>query len=154
MPNIESLDKLDAVKAKLETIVESSSRSIPELSQAAQDLLTAVDYADGVLMQSSLASLYSCLSDVARRLIEKELETASIAKDAIRQAWKEHVNGVACENFNKLRDVIESIIDRRISSMTRVSSLVEALRDNDHVVENAEELDGCIRDLRQFRLIS
>jgi hypothetical protein len=152
MPDIVSPSGIDALKEKLQDIAGSSARVAPQLSDAILDVLTALDYADESLLASSCNSLLSCLVVVARDIIQREVKASEDTREGIKKAWREHVDGVACENFDEIKNVIESIIDERIASMTKIrDKLVKPLEEKEYQVENSQQLEDGIREVRRFR---
>ena len=113
MPEIENVNQLDALKNELDQLAGAAAD--PKLTQSIEDMLTALRYADETLLKASFQSLLSALADAARDVIVKELNRANATRDGIRKAWKEHVDGNACEDFDELRNVLEST-----SSMTEL----------------------------------
>src|SRR5688500_18566393 len=114
MPDTINRGELEALKKKLADVADHSPRMLPQLSDAIGGMLTAVSYADEVLLKSSVNSVLSSLTDVARDIIEKEVKAAKDTRDGIKKAWREYVDGVPCEDFDELKNVIESLIDERI----------------------------------------
>jgi hypothetical protein len=150
MPDIDNRGRLDALKRELEKHARSSID--PRLSDPIQSMLTALDYADHTLVESSLHSLLTSLAEVAKDFIVKELDLAAATKEGIAKAWKEFVDGHACDDFDDPRNVIESFIDNRISSMSQIRDrLVMPLKKWKCDVQNAQDLERGIRDLRRFR---
>jgi hypothetical protein len=152
MPDTAKRDQLEALKQTLESIAASSRDGTSALSRAILDLVIAADYADKALLESSLNSVLSCVADLARDLIQSMIATTEQTKAAIRQYWREKVDCVANEDFDELKNGIESIIDMRISSMSNArDELVKKFEEKGYKVENAGQLEDSIRNLRQFR---
>ena len=150
MPEVESRRHLDALKMELKELAGSGTD--PKLTQPIEDMLTALHYADETLLEASFHSLLSGLTDVARDFVVKELKLVNATKEGIAKGWREHVDGHACEEFDELKNVIESLIDDRIASMSRLrDKLVRPLNERGCIVDNAPHLEEGIRDLRQFR---
>lgn len=150
MPEIDAGRHMDALKTELKSLAGSGTD--PKLTQPIEDMLTALDYADETLLESSFHSLLSGMADVARDFIVNELKQVNATKEGIARGWKEHVDGRPCEDFDELRNVIESLIDDRIANMSRLrDKLVKPLKVRACIVDNAPQLEEGIRDLRQFR---
>src|SRR5437016_1868811 len=96
MPDIVKRSELDSIKKQLEGIANSSAQVVPQLSDAIQAVLTAADYADKALLESSLNALFSCLADVARDIIERELKAWEGTKKGIKESWQQ-LDGFPCE---------------------------------------------------------
>jgi hypothetical protein len=140
------------MKKKLEALVSSSENVVPRLAEVLRDTLVAISYADNVLMASSVNALRSCLADSARDIIQGEVMKSKTAKEVIKKIWQEDVDGAACEDFDEIKNEIESLIDGRIASMTEVrDKIVKTLEEKEYHVENAHQLEDGIRELRQFR---
>jgi hypothetical protein len=152
MAEIADRNKLEELKEKFESLAKSTARVSPRLSHAARDLLTAISYEDETLIDSSLNSLMEALRMLVREIVQKELDAAKGTKIGIQKGWQECVDGAVHENFDPLKKVIESVIDARIASMTGVrDELVKMLEEKDYPVENAQQLENCIRELRRFK---
>jgi flagellar biosynthesis/type III secretory pathway protein FliH len=144
--------ELDALKKELEEKAKSTARVAPQVSEAIQELITAISYDDRALLDSSLNSLFSCLADVARDIIKREVLASEGIREGIRQAWKERFEGRPCENLDEVKNVIASPIDERMASMIRLrDNLVKMIGENGYPVENAQQLEDGIRELRRFR---
>jgi hypothetical protein len=142
---------LGAMKEHLEGLA-NSRRVPPGISQAVRELLTAINYADETLINSSLHALREALRLFVRDIVQRELEVTEITKNHIQEGWRKHVDGAAAENFDELKKLIESFIDERITSMTGArDELVKILEEKEYPVENAQQLENSIRDLRRFR---
>jgi hypothetical protein len=152
MPDTVNRNQAETMKRTLESIANSSSGVPPQVNSAILDVVTAANYADEALLVSSFNSLLSCLADVARYLIQRTITAVEETKTAIRKGWRESVDCLACEDFDDLKNAIESIIDERISTMSQLrDKMVKKLEERDYKVENAQQLEDAIRDLRQFR---
>jgi len=152
MPNTLDPAGLNALKMEFSAIIGSSARVSAQLSDAINDVLTALGYEDQPLLEASFTSLHSSLSEVARDIIQKAVKASEAIKETIKKGWREHVDGVACEDFDELKNLLESLIDERIANMTRIqANVVAPLAKNGVQVENAQQLEESIRDLRKFR---
>lgn len=151
MPDTVSQNELKALERELERL-SNSSNVRPEFSRAMLDVMAALNYADEILVNSSFEAFLSSLSDVTRSLIQRELAASENTKTAIRQGWREYVDGSPLENFDDLKNLIESTIDARIFVMTQLrDKLVKPLEEREYVVANGQQLEDAIRDFRQFR---
>ena len=139
---------LEQLKAKLEAAQKKDMGG--RIGDAIRDLLAAISYEDDILLESSAEALFVSLADVAADLIRADLKRAGFVKQVIRSAFEE-IDGVACEDFDELKNTIESIIDVQIGSMMNGQKLVEVLKSQECVVENADQLEEGIRSLRLFR---
>ena len=150
MPNLANRGAFDALNRELEAIAKQGVS--PLLSDAVQSVLTAIDYEDETLLESSFASLLNCLTEVARDLIGREISASENAKNVIRIYWRDSIDLTVSENFDEVKNAIESLIDRRIASMMEIrDKLVARLNKKDHPIANAPQLDEAIVDLRKFR---
>jgi hypothetical protein len=144
--------RLDALREQMERLAKNAQPVHPELSQAVRDLLTASNYADDTLINSSLNSVFEALTGVVRDIIEREVKVYVETKKGLQELWREYIDSAPRENFDELRKMIESFIDERIARMTGLrDELVKVLEERDYQVENAQQLEDTIRDLRRFR---
>jgi len=99
---------LDLMKEFEQLARNFAARDKPEVARAIQSFITAANYLDEVLTESSMAAVWSSLAELVRDFIDKELEKAVGARQSIREGWTTFVEGRALpgENFNKLRKVI------------------------------------------------
>jgi hypothetical protein len=152
MADTSKRSKLDVLKEQMEGLAKRVQPVRPGLSQAVRDLLTATSYDDETLISSSLNALFEALTGVVRDIVQSELEASDAAKKGLQEAWREYVDGFPCENFDELRKMLESFIDERIARMTGVrDELVRLLEERDYQIENTQQLEDSIRDLRRFR---
>jgi hypothetical protein len=152
MPDTTDRSKLEALKENLEGIANASSQVGPAVSHAIRDFVAAISYEDKTLMKSSWNSLLEAFCDFVRDIIQKEIAASHATKTALQEGWRHFVDGVACEDFDELTKEIGSFIDKRIASMTRVrDEAVRVLERSDRAVENASQLEDCIRDLEKVK---
>jgi hypothetical protein len=152
MPDTTNRDKLDSLKEKLEGIANSRLQVFPEVSQTIRSLVVAINYSDEPLMESALNSVMGAFRPVAEHIIKQEVAKSETTKESLRKSWRECVDGVVCENFDELRKVIESCIDKRLASMRRVRDELANVLEKFHVsVENASQLVDSIRDLQEWK---
>jgi hypothetical protein len=147
----ETVNQCDALRRKLRELASSSMRVAPELSEAIQGVLTAANYADQALLDSSLNSFLSCLADVARDIIKREISASESTREALKKNWNEYIDGIPRENFDDLKSIITSIIDEQLASMTKLrDKLVKLLEEKECPVENAQRLEEAIRDWQRL----
>jgi hypothetical protein len=153
MPDTTNRSKRDAVKQRLEDVAKRIPPEVaPEMSQAIRDFVTAANYPDRTLINSSLNSVFEALSKLVRDIIQAELKISEDIKEHVREVWREHIDGVPLDSFEEIRKAIESLIDERIAKMTGLrDEPVRLLEEREHHVENAQQLEDGIRDLRRFR---
>jgi hypothetical protein len=152
MPDIIGRSKEEALKEKLAAIANSSSRFSPELSQAIQDLLAAISYSDNTLIDASINGLFEALRNVAKDLIEKEVAASEAAKNGLREAWRDFVDGTVCENLDDASKVIESFVDERLEKMMQLrDNIVRVLEKHEYLVENAFRLEEGMRDWQKMK---
>ena len=130
--------------------VASSGASL--WSQAIRDFLAATSYRDETLIKASVKSLFEAMTRVVQDIVKRELEVSDATKKGLQEVWREQVDGVPCENLDEVRKTLESFIDEQIAKMANVrDGLVRALEERDYRVENKQQLEHSIRDLRTFR---
>jgi len=153
MLDISNRGKMESLKRRLEGIVKSTSQlTNPTLSLAFRAMLAAISYADKTLMESSFNSLLEALSSTAQEIVQHEIRETDETMNALREFWRENVDGCPCENFDELGDAIGSLIDQRLSRMTRArEELVTPLAETNYGAANAAQLDDSIRSLQQFK---
>lgn len=149
MPDTTSASNLDLFKEELEKLADHAP---PQLSQAVRDLLAAASYSDTTLVDSTLNSLFEAMRLVARDIIQKELASTAGMRAGVRILLQTHFDGRVCEDFDALKEMLESEIDKRLATMTWVrDEQVRPLEEQNYPVENAQQLDEGIRDLRRWR---
>jgi hypothetical protein len=149
MPDTTNRTTLRALKKAFERI---ASGVRPELAQPIFDVLAAVEYDDETLVAATQNSLLKALQEAARDIIQKELQATQEMKRCLRDAWRENVNGVPREDFNDLRKLMESFIDKRLSRLQDVrDKLVKLLEDRDYLVEGSQPLEECILALQTWK---
>lgn len=143
------IDELKDVLQELADVANSSQA----VSTAALELLTAVNYKDGVLVESAFESLLVALAAIANEYIAKELAASEGTKTGINEAWNQHIDRKAYDIavFDEVKDRIESLIDNRVSNMQGLRQLVGKLKKLGKEVEKAQSLEDGIRSLRTFR---
>ena len=152
MPDITNRSKLDALKNALGRLAKSASIARPELLRPIKDLVAALNYEDNVLIQSSSISLLEGLRNFVQDIIRRALEVSELAKSGLRKAWRETVDGVPCDDLEELRRAVEEHIDERLAALTALrDGPVKMLEVRGVPVENAQQLEDGIQDLRELK---
>ena len=146
----DSKNKLVALKKRLVGIADQCGAD--RLSRAVSDLLSALNYDDEILIDSSLNHLLEALRATAKELIERALKNTESVKREFRKAWDENIDGVVCDNLGELRKAVESIIDERVAAMMNFRDQgIERLEDLGYNVDNADRLEATILDLQSWK---
>jgi hypothetical protein len=154
MHDTASRNDVDELKRELQRLCDTLVKThAPQVTDAVLALMTAADYDDEALLNSSFASVLAALADLGRDLIVKEIRTLETVKATLREAWIKYIDKKAFEIafFEEIKDRIETIIDHRIESMSKLRKWVKILEKHEQQVENAPALEEGIRDLRRFR---
>jgi hypothetical protein len=147
-------NEVDELKSELRRLADSADEALrPQVRDAALDLIAAINYDDKTLMDSCFNSLLVGMADMARNYIPKDLSAAKGVKEGFKKAWEKFINKKAYDIaiFEDIKDVVESMIDARIASMSRGRKMVALLGELGQQIENAKLLEDGIRDLRKFR---
>lgn len=151
MPETVNRSEIEELKNELQRFADTAAEKCPKVSDAAFDLITAINYEDEALVHSSYTSLLTSLAELANEWIAKELEISVAVQKGLTEGWKKYVDKKAFEiaMYDEIKDTIESIIDERSACMLKLRRLVNHLKEQE--VENAQALEDGIRDLRRFR---
>src|SRR5207249_6066450 len=147
--------KTDERKEKIKNLedIERIAKSVhPELAQATRSFLAALRYRDEVLEESTKTYVYKLFATIAREAAEEEIDVSAQVMTKLQEGWRKTIDGVVQEDFDKIRRVCLSFIDERIANMTGLrDDLIVYLDAEGYRVENSQELNRAINDLRQFK---
>jgi hypothetical protein len=93
-----SKGRLEAVRSKLEAIV----RDLPPTSDLARkvwEFISAINYRDIILIQSSQRALFEAITQVVQELIQDELAASEQLKTGLQDLWRDQVQGVVFEDW-------------------------------------------------------
>jgi hypothetical protein len=153
-PNTAMANDLEKMIGEWQRLADALADKCPQISDAALAFITAINYHDETLVDSSLASLRSALAEFANTCIARELKASSEMQAGVKDGWQKYVDDKKAFElavFECVKDTIESIIDERVTAMMKARKLVRRLKDIGQHVETSRSLEDGIRQLRTFR---
>lgn len=140
------------LREELENIANSVTGIRPEFTQAIRDFLTAISYEDKTLVASTRNALLDALRGAVQDSLPAELERSKLIMEAVRSFVRKKVAGFLFEDdVEEPKKAIEVVINERIVSLTGLrDEVVAKLEQMGYPIDNAQDLQDGIRDLRRF----
>ena len=142
---------LDAIKTKLETLMNSGGEIPRDVLQAAQALIAALDYNDTVLMRSSMNAVFEACRGVFNEAVQKRLGSAQRLGQGLQEVFDMLANRPR-ENQDELRTAIETLLDKEGKSLTDLlAGPALVLGKHGYPVEGVPQLEQEIQELWKLK---
>jgi hypothetical protein len=124
---------------------------LPAVTQAMRAVLTAMDYNDPALLQSSMNEAGLALADAIGEEILRQHKWVALARDVCRGTMRD-LTCVPAENFDETGRSLESFLDNLLRHFAELrDQRVSLLLDRGYEVRNADCLARDIEDLQALK---
>jgi hypothetical protein len=150
---IDTMQYSAARKEQIQALIKKfeGSERLSELVKTLNALVTAIDYDDSVLIESSLDGIFEAIARTVEKCIADFAGTAEKIRPLLPAFWN-MIEDYPPEGFQEIGHTIASQFDNQLKMGEELrDKIIKILRDHEYKVGNAAALDQEIRELRTLK---